>query len=1778
MEQSPLGILLKTIKNPQPLASFTAPIRMVQVRLYTTTGQKDIRLKGLAPFHTLDDLQRTLWLQTGKSDELFPAYTYISYQNEGQEIPAMFIYTDPSKTEEPIIQVPNPATILPAGEIQHAFVDENGDPTNPVVMKRGRVTLQDAFLTPYGQLPPLSVYSFSYLLSLFRGPKAPLSSLNWYGLFYPYFPHLTANTTGQLTAGDRQQKQLLETYSLGKIQQVQLLERLLTAVALPELQTTGVKYLQFQWVNKEREAYFDGVDTLFFSQSVNAVRPFMRLLTPNATAMSKLFQPNPLEPPTVNDPATLKTWVSEENPISDSSVLFVKAVVRRGEFGYHPLYSTLRVLDDTTADFTVETPKDQRIMDFSRDLRNLESALIASAEGMPFDVQSIQLGKAHLRIELHFESAPDKKIRKIVQTRMAQLTSLFQETDPEASEQTVFASYRYKGVSNFTTPNRIFSFLNYAMTRKQIGREGLAALIPELAAEFEITQEKAQSYITEFLQQTQEMTVKDTDATEFLVKSNPGVDVSISAYSVTSFILNLYNIRQCTVEDIQRICSAISLAFYATEAQWDAALEESGIKQGAAQQTAIAADVVEPAAERVEERVIRAAPPRARIILPGEEDDGDEEEEGEGEKSPEKKEDAADQKIIVDRWFNERLKQLDKTLFGYTPGKGGKNYSRKCPPAQDRYPFTLTLQQYQNMRKIYAAKEAKNEVAFIEYGTPDTAKSIEAAKKALEKITVLRYGSDPTPKNLLYFLCHSILCLRDLLPILQEDWKSDTDYAGKKKAPNSCPFCHGTEFKDRENPQPGETVFIRRKKPNVHGWVRFLSDPEHPNGYELPCCFVSRKDIPWEDPRFDRIRQAPDQPPLAVDEAVQEKAAENVQKTAELRESLAVREQLDVPYDIIRWKIAKDYILGTEKYPLEPGKVGLLSPALDAFFGQSSSAMVSRVAIKQEFLPTAHGFFRIGVNNKVSYLNNSLFAALAPMLGLNTVNAVQDYLVNRITPRVFITLNFGNLVLEFYDPKQKDVPGPVLMNWAQTHLRNKNMTKTMFELNRFYNAYHNFIAYIQNDAKRKQLRHFVHALAEPGLLTIYGLSLITLHYKGDPRDAKTQIEVLCPMMGFDMDRYSNNTIGFLTFSDQKIWEPLLYVDKLNQYGTAKSEVYYTITQAMMERPTFPTLVKNRYQDEYLYKCAAAYRGAFTLQSDVDTRALVPLSKALDILAPYKPTGLVRDVYNHTVAITLQNPTGKSNYVLVPVVDDGNTFHTSTGLQIHLGLSSIDLAPANDVYICYEQIVSPSLYPLSTVYKLHNFVAIDGSIVAFELGGPDAYASILLPCGSIKPGNGAAIPPEMIDDASAKRITSEGGFQFEYLINNEIIKHIRDEKEYMMDESSFLIQRKQADILYEHLRLSFSKWIADESSSELRTQIESIIQYRPVRLNIPTGPVYSKYEKMQQLRIRIGSTLERWFEMDDQDIDIKNILIKKDCIAIREERGKCTEGCIFDEDEETCKIHAPTTVPVASNPNPRSLPAARYFVDRLLDELIRLPARRNELLTGSIQRIQVPATNIHIGTQWILPENTPAWYDLLRGSSQEGLEAPEYYEEFGREDVSEDEMDEIQQGRALYPIPDRLAALLPETLKQELAIEVIGNPDTSRAKSIRRYFGITTPLPKGASDIDLTSITLLEISKKYKMPVIQIQVTKDPLVPLGRVDDSIPIAKTGAYVILPDFEEGPAILVRQHDVTDVIPSIYLKGTLLDSIKPLAVIKRRVLPRPVLNSSNSNSNSNSSGSVD
>lgn len=1777
MEPSALYTVLQNLQKPQPLRNLREPLGDLTVIIHRPSGNKPVKVRGLAPFHTLEDIQRALWHQQNKPDDLYPKFCYLAYEHEEEMIPALYTPIIVEDGDVTPVELSEPMTTVQARNHQIAFVDEDGNklPVNP--NPRGRVSIDDVFLTPMGGVPTLHAYPLQGLLSAFPGPK-PMSAKDWYGLFYPYFPDLEMNETGQMTPEETEIAGHLAEFIAAKLAQVAMLDSLRTAVNLREFTTTGVRFIGLQWTKREREEYFGGLDSLFFSADVNPTRPFMRLISANNTPITKLFQPDPLEPPQVSDPVLLKAWADEPNPIACASMLFVKTLIRRAEFGMKPLYGTLRVCEDTTAVFTIEPPKDQRILDFRKDLRSLETILTEITEDMPFNVQTVRLGAASLRIEATFESALPKGIQKQIADRISQLNTLFQPTEQLVDEQKTFLSFRYKGVSNFFTADRVQSYLNYLYARKPMELERLGEDARQLAREFQVSEDEAGRLIQSYLDKTGQVTTIDDDATEFLVLNNPGIDVSLSVASMNSLNIHLFNIRAVSIDDIRRVCTVLGLVFYTPELGWQAALRDTNITKASTMRAAVASVVVERE-EKEEEDAMEAS-------------SDEEDESGEGvfvamgaaesddEDAPAPRLPAAaaqreigavdQQRIVAQGWFNNRLKELDKTLFGYTGKKTGKKtqqYSTKCPPAVDRYPFALTEAQYQNMRRIYAQKEGEKKVAFIVYGVPNTKETIDKAVGSAEKITVLRYGSDP--KNLFYFLCMRILCLKDLMPILEEDWNSRVDYNGEPKPKESCPFCHGLEIKDRHHAQEGHTVFIRKNAPRsteAFTHIGFLSKPEHPNGYELPCCFGKLSHISFDD-RFKDIKDAAQKNRTAVEAAIEDKAAKEAEKSANLEDSLRVREQLLVDYSILRHKLAKEYVLGHVKYPLDPGKVGLPSLQIDAFFGQNSRETVNRVAIKQEFKPTARGFYRVGVNNKLTFLNQSLFSALGPMLGINTIKGVQDYFANIITPRIFINLNFGNLVLEFFDPTDPEPSDSVLATWAQKHLLVPNLQDTLFEISRYYRSYHRFIAYIYDANQRKQMRHFAHALAEihhdikveDGTSTFVGLTIMTLHYKGDPRDENTPIEVLCPLEGIDINRYANNVVGFMTYSDVGVWEPLFFLNELNTFGTARSDIRYVITQQDIQDPTFPEVARRRYVDEFIVRCRSAHRGAFTLQSGVDNRALVPLSKAIDVLQS-KVTGLVRDVYNHIVAVTVANPNkAKADEILVPVVDDGNSFHDNTSLKIHLGIKSVNLASANDVYQAYEQIITPRLYPISNVYKISSFLNTN-KIVGFRLGGADSYATVLLPCGH----QATEIPAEIIEQADALKTKRSGDYMFEYVLNHEIITMPNHETYGDSDASAFVLQRKQVDILYEHFRLAFSTWISGRETRHLRKFIEKtcgVKQWMPMDARPPLLP---SYIKMYRLKVVLASELQKWFEANDEPIDTKNIVLRNDCIAIDDDEEKCTGACTFVKDEDgdgKCKIHVPREVQVRSTPRPTSQPAAEYFINRLFDEIIRMPYKRSELLTKGVKRLQVPSTDIHMGTQWIVPQNVPAWYELLRDTSKSETEQPQFYEEFSRSEQSEEEQVGLEDERRLYPIPAALAALLPRNAVDKLALEVIGSRGKPPTVSLRRYFGIRQSKYVIEGATDMTTGVLTEISKKYELPIIQVLLRQDPVSIIGITESTYYAVKTGAYVIVPDFEEGPAIVVMRDDVADTVPAKLIEGRLLESIEPMRymMVKRPKVAR-------------------
>ena len=1715
-EGTTLAENLKLLLNPDTTESLLTQTSSVSVQVYTSDTPAAHEISNIAPFHTIEDIQRAVWADLGTPDELFPKFTFLAIQNEdGSFTPATFLWYESNKADTPV-SLPDPRTVIQSRTILDIFVNAAGE-KNPVgLTTRSRVTLQDAFLRHNGTLPIFHLFSYSYLLRNYLGSK---SSRDWFGLFYPYFPNLGEFQVSELTAADTAYATQLKLYIDEKRKQIEIVESALAQMGPKSLKTTDAQYISLKWI--QTVPSFEGTELLFFQAPVNAVRPYMRILPPSGTPLTKLFQPNPLMSPTVNDPILLRTWVQDRSPLVDQSCMYVKLVVSPARIGIPPLYGTLLVLDDATAEFILQPAKERRILDVQSELSDVAQVLQDATLDMPFTLNSALLHKANVSVEVEFDEVPSKDIRKQIQNRFNALTTLFQETQvPEGMQKPLFM-FKFKGVSNFTQEDSITSYLTYYFSRK--GIDGLRSLAPLVAKEFEVSLDQASDAIEKYITDKTEQTVADPEAKEFVPTFPSAPTIAVVSSSVKTFKFHLFDID--SFEMFVQLCTILNVVITGNEDLWAELIEaprnaasvadvvanveqhqvavESALKTNTAPTGFNMPDVdeynlpvnVNQNDENSGEAAVQAAPPQEKVAPAAEV----------------KANEGPVQKIVAHEWFIKRLKRIDPVLFDFKlKNPGDKHYTSQCAANEDRHPVVLTTAEYERVRQLYLKDEQEGKVGFIEYGVPNTKKSINAARGKKEQITVLRYGSSIQKAS--WYLCSEYFCLFDLVPLLKEEFE----------ATGKCRFCGGTLITNKRDPGVNQRVFRRMEKPQSkkrHLFINFLRSGKHPENYELPCCFVSKKDIDWTDQAFARLKS-----PLTQTDVYTSELAETTAAAASTTAvALAGRAQQLVSYEQLRYLLNTQYIVGSEKYPLEPGKIGLPNLALDTYLGQNAAQMVERRAIMQTFRPTVHGFFRIGVLNKSTLGNQSLFAALAPILGKNTSKEVEDFFLAAITPRVFISLNFGNLVLEFFNPNDTAPAQSELDTWAQTHLQ-INKTGTELEISRVWRAYQRFRAYISDPSQKKQLRHFVHALAEPNLLTKYGITLLTITYDQNPRDPSSSLHVSCPLMGYDLDRYASNTVGFITYYPPSgIWEPLLYVDTIKEKEmlTTKLEGFYRVSQGQIMSSSFPPVVQKRYL-EFITQCRSAYRGAFTYQSGIDPRILIPSSKMVELLKSMKIVGFVRDAYNHLIGITVRPKGSRSQEVLIPVADDGNTFLNAADVRVHLGLQSIDFAGADDVQQIYTEI-APLLVPLSSIYELSAFIKTN-QILAFQLGNEDAPERILLPCSASE---------ESVLAFPIKQVSEDESFQFEYQINRELIVDKNDD-EY--PESEFILEKKLADDIFQHFRLSFSNWISTSDGGAARTFVEKLLE----RKDLPN------FEKFRRLEIQLGGLLESWLAPDDDDFVLEPVLLRKDCRT--QTPDTCTGFCTMRDGQ--CRLHVPARLQFNSSSN---IPIRRYLTLKLFDEILRIPARRLELMTKGVRRIQVPSRNIHVGNEWILPETSPAWYELLREDSSTQFEQAKYWEEFSRQSETEEEV-AARLGQLHYvPLPERMNTFLTEDGMKRLAVRILGVPGEDHTGPLLEFFGLSKQ-PTDSNDI-LSGAQLVEISKKQGTAAVQVLSQRPDIAPIGRTPVNYD-KKFGGIVIIPDMPQGPGVVVLIDTGGITIPIEYLQPSLTDIIEYRVLAKRIV----------------------
>lgn len=1057
----------------------------------------------------------------------------------------------------------------------------------------------------------------------------------------------------------------------------------------------------------------------------------------------------------------------------------------------------------------------------------------------------------------------------------------------------------------------------------------------------------------------------------------------------------------------------------------------------------------------------------------------------------------------LEQYFSRKLKEADRRLFDYhKTHPSSKKYVSQCGSNLMRQPAVLSQEKYERMLEEYAPDVERGEVTFFLFPLDtDKKKDPYDPKPGSEYYTIMRYGTSERIQN--YYLCCQYFCVRDEILVRKKDLvgtrlrrpvKQADGSMRETKEPNTCPFCEGKVVRNRRFPGVNETVIERIAKQgttdSIHLHIRFLKKVYHPEGFYLPCCFLDDQPIRIGHPAYPEpspaayAAQAPARPIVAAEDEL-EAAAEPL----EPEEALPTEKDL-VSYEETLLKARFAYILGAEKLPLEgtekkvqkvrkgteelrapakisPPQIGILPGALNTYFAQDPSAL--RDSRTLTLKPNTQGFLRIGVENRKRYMNDSFLAAVAPFFRLNSVATFKGFLADVIQPRVFQGLNFGNLLLEFYDPSIKRPDREGIKDFAK-RLGVSKVTEENKELViRAYQSYENFQGWLASDATRKEYRQFAHLFSQPGLLPTGvrrdvetgaelhsyrrpGVLFIVIHM-----DKTGSIHVKCPPYPVGKEAFTRCDIGLLFHHWSGIWEPIVYVDTRGLSDRDLNTYFLLFSNSQFSR--WPKVLQDRVQ-EFASQCASSTggRAAYASQSGLHSSKLVGVSnlrKQLEANEELTLVGVVRDMYNHVGALLYQS-TAIPGLVAVPAVDDGVGI-VDTLARTVLDWDDYEPAPLQQVQAFYARYIEPR-YP--SLYAIARPVVRAGTeqIIAVQL-----VNGLYIPVGGIQKG---------VAVESAKLGPAREVKEMEWSINRAIFQE-RGIAEPRGPGVDALLRTKEFNEVFEHLRLTFSNWLnSEEAGAELRHTIEETA----FRTDIPL------IEKRKRLELLLGPIVESWITESDEDAPRQASLLRVDCRLRSEE--ECGGMCSWKQETGKCLLHVPKTSPLEDT----AASAARVLLLRLIEELVRYANRRRQLFERRVSQIAILEKPIQQDDQLILPETSLAWSELLRLEwAKDQTEVPKFLEEMHREPAAG------TAATAALPALDEQTAL-PATLKTLLGSDdpLVGRLRlyVSPSKDFTALLAILG-VPTEAGTVDLTDELQRTILRKTTMSIAVYDLRVDP---------------------------------------------------------------------------------------
>lgn len=1356
------------------------------------------------------------------------------------------------------------------------------------------------------------------------------------------------------------------------------------------------------------EEYRNGeLELLFYKLQPSESLPFLRFfpISERIVPLVKLHTNNTGRP--MLEQETLDLLLADNPTPTDSSILLLKAPIKHPRAPKGTSW-TLAIFEDGSCELSIGAPRKDSplirvIVDSAWD--QLKDFLAQTPFKSHTEQTLLELNAVYECVS----TLTTKQSKSELRAKLDTLAPFFNEESLQSSS-TAAVSLRFKAVSNFSGDvNPIENFITVLFLKDSAASMEsipIASYVGVLVKEFGISIDMAGTAIQTWLNKNAEFVSTDKS---ILATRNLGTIVNV--YNMhPKYLFQLGNIESYI--DLQRILSLLSM--YVNTKLEDIRIgkvkelpppplpapivpldneiiEDSAMDDLMAlemQMMGIGQDEIET--ETLQDNLPQEVPliqEPVAVPLPL----------AEGETIP----------PIGDEWFLQRLKNRDVELFAYktTGNPHVKQYSRACAKTADRQPHVMAPETYQRARTLYGddvfwvelplekdnllaamtvakapaerEKDPRKSLAellelekrALRLGFPlKQDKSIISLPKYSSKVSdadkaeinmlleiqrkkplwlVYRLGSSPAKTN--YYICGEFWCVRDDLPIIPEEFRGTKYRDGRTKSVNSCPFCGGTLIQTLSRPGVGETVLKRtHEPPAIYAGIQ---DVYHPDGFALPCCFVSPKDLALpegaQEPPPPKVPLPPLQAPIEERREIDTQPPE----PAHVPMVVVDRESRDRPFTAKigsaknKWYLANQNVLGRsteEWFSLGQGEIAVPPKSVNKLLGQDPEKFLTAVkgifAVSQNsyLLPTGAGFVRYGLssNNKPgeSFLSLLAYANYVSRylqteddnLIISTPAEILNDILGKKEPllrKAFPQANYGTLLHEFSTPgiplgPERDLE---FQAWWGASGRATIPSQRAYAINHFL-AYDNFKNYLRSLDTPKELRHFETLFATPGLFSDTGFIVVRIVY---PKNKVNPPRIICPTFGVSLNDQLQKPPLLFVLEDEVsgTYDPLVFFE-----GKGKDTfLFFGVIQ--IEKPSFQSL------SPMIREAIAGFVTQFYGPTEGCGRSVSPIHPWLPMRDSEKVPKL--STILNTVTRETSDITGipaqlrdRSNRLIgcifvfdkkeffLPVLDDGIINFKQ---DILWGEEIVPRPPLQNILemLTGLQIVvrEKKLGKLFPAYLPKKLIARDENYVAVELT-----------CGVWIPFEPFSLTSDIrhrrFADLKQKVVRVSFADAMPWDLDVSLLRPSKPE-----DPTVGVTSEEFLNEAYQHLRISFSKWLNTVDGNRVRKQIELL---RRARQRLPLFELQKRLDIL--LTSIIANPTNPWMTVEN-GAPSSIALLRRDCLAIRDDPSKCVGGCSWSEGR--CLIH--TSV------SERYVDPIRVCIARLTDELLRTFGAAEEIL-------------------------------------------------------------------------------------------------------------------------------------------------------------------------------------------------------------------------------------------